>query len=146
MLVELIFALILTLELVPEDVGTYTVDVLEDTELTMELRAEREEAEETARVFGQDGAEILTVERSRTAGHLYTAFPEEGDPSVLDVGPALDEIRSFETEPVQTISAAPDSSAGEIEWMLVRREELFYLGVPSQQTLLIVRTDDRGDD
>jgi hypothetical protein len=138
-LVELIFAMILSLELVPADIGTYTVDVLENAAATMEVSAERDGA--VARFRDANGELILTVERSETTAHVYTAFPAEGPPAVLDTGIALEAVQPFATAPTQSLSAPPGTEeAGAIEWTLARRGGLFYLGIPSAQTLLVIRT------
>jgi hypothetical protein len=138
LLVELIFALILTLELVPADAGEYRIDVLENASLTMEISAEREA--DVVRFRNADGQDVLVAERAVTAGHVYTAFPSEGSPSVFNVGAALDALRPFETAPQQTIQVAPGADAGEIEWSIARREGMVYLGVPAEGIVLVVRS------
>jgi hypothetical protein len=139
LLVELIFALILTLELVPGDAGEYRIDVLENAALSMEISTEREA--DVARFRNADGQEVLVAERAVTAGHVYTAFPSEGPPSVFDVGGALDALRPFETSPQQTIRLAPGADGSEIEWTVARRQGMVYLGIPSAGIVLVVRSD-----
>lgn len=139
MLLELIFAMILTLEIVPGEADAFSVDVLEDTSLTMEIAAEREG--DIARFRDAEGRIVLTVERSLTTAHVYTAFPADGPPRVLDTGAALEALRPFVAAPVQTISAAPDGESGAIDWELARRDGLFYLGIPSAGTVLVIRAD-----
>ena len=139
MVVELIFAMILTLELVPADTGSYSVDVLENTEVTMQVTAERDN--EVARFVDGEGQVLLTTERSLTTAHVYTAFPADGPPRVFDAGEALDALGPFRTEPVQTISAAPDAESPAIDWTIADRNGLFYLGIPSTETVLVIRTE-----
>jgi len=138
-LLELIFAMILTLEIVPSDAPAFSVDVLQDTELTMEISAEREA--DIARFRDAEGRIVLTVERSLTTAHVYTAFPADGSPRVLDTGTALEALQPFRLAPVQTISAAPDEESAAIRWALAQREGLFYLGIPSAGTVLVIRAD-----
>jgi len=137
-LVELIFAMILTLELVPPETDAFTVDVIESAEVTMEVTVERDA--EVARFRTAAGELLLTTERSLTTAHVYTAFPAEEAPSVFDTGAAVEALSPFETEPAQRISAAPGGEGGAINWTLARRGGLTYLGIPSTQTVLVIRT------
>jgi len=138
-LLELIFAMILTLEIVPGDADVFSVDVLENTELTTEIAVEREG--DIARFRDGEGRIVLTVERSLTTAHVYTAFPADGPPRVLNTGAALEALQPFRTAPVQTISAAPDGQSGAIDWAIARRDGLYYLGIPSAGTVLVIRSD-----
>jgi hypothetical protein len=138
-LVELIFAMILTLELVPPETATYTVDVLENAEATMEVAVNRDA--EVARFRNADGQLVLTAERSLTTSHVYTAFPAEGSPGVFDTGPAVEAVGPFETSPTQRVSAPPGGEEASIEWTLADRDGLLYLGIPSMGTVLVIRTD-----
>ncbi|MFP4373934.1 MAG: hypothetical protein ACLFPO_06375 [Spirochaetaceae bacterium] len=135
---ELIFAMILALEIVPGDAGAFSVDVLEDTELTMEIEAEWDG--DVARFRNAEEQLVLTVERSLTTAHIYTAFPNDEPPRVLDTSEALEALRSFRAEPVQTISAAADGESDAIDWAIARRDDLYYLGIPSAGTVLVIRT------
>jgi hypothetical protein len=136
-LLELIFAMILTLEIVPGEADAFSVDVLEDTALTMEVAAEREG--DIARFRDAEGRIVLTVERSLTTAHVYTAFPADGAPRVLNTAAALEALQPFRTAPAQTISAAPDGESGAIDWAIARRDGLFYLGIPSAGTVMVIR-------
>jgi hypothetical protein len=136
-LLELIFAMILTLEIVPGEADAFSVDVLEDTSLTMEIAAEREG--DIARFRDAEGRIVLTVERSLTTAHVYTAFPADGPPRVLNTAAALEALQPFRTAPVQTISAAPDGESGAIDWAIARRDGLYYLGIPSAGTVMVIR-------
>jgi hypothetical protein len=138
-LVELIFAMILTLELVPEDVSGFRLDVLQDAELSMQVTAEREDR--SVRFADSEGNELLVVERAVTAGHVYTAFPADEDPAVYDTSSALDALRPFETAPRQTIQAAATAAGATTDWTIAAGDEVFYLGVPSARTVLVIHTE-----
>jgi hypothetical protein len=130
--------MILSLELVPADAGSFTVDVLENAAATMEVTAVRDG--DVARFRDENGELILTVERAMTTAHVYTAFPADGPPAVLDTGVALEALQPFETVPTQTLSAPPGTEdSGAIEWTVARRGVLYYLGIPSAQTVLVIR-------
>ncbi|MFP4011668.1 MAG: hypothetical protein ACLFUM_08195 [Spirochaetaceae bacterium] len=139
MLGELIFAMILTLELVPQEGAAFSMDLLEESELVQEYTVEREDG--VARFRDADGEVGLTVERALTSAHVYTAFPADEAPRVVDVGEALEELSSFETGRQQRITAAPSDDDGELDWTLAIREGQFYLGIPSLETVLVVHEE-----
>ncbi len=135
----LIYALLLSLQIVSPEVAEYEIDVIRGGQLEYQLRLEREE--DVAVVFSADDRLLFEFEPSRRHPEIYTVYPvNDAAPQTVNLTNALMQLRSLSIRPEQQIQAGGDQLeiGGEPEWSIKARPGFVFLGGEFIETMLLI--------